>query len=311
MKNGVLLVILTVYNNKSLVCDLNRNYFELGGIHMLLNKLKISLLIGILLILAAACSTSNQDTGSSNGEEGKTSERNGLKTEDDGQTWTFTILDNVIFQNGNKVDAKAVKSSLERNIEVSAAMKNSLKIKELKADGQILTITTEQPLPQLPSELVHPNTAIIDSSESNFDQNPIGTGPFKVVSFDSSSKLELERYDEYWDGKANLEWATFTFNKDANARTLALQSGDADIVYRPAIESLEGLESDESIVTDVVPSLRTHLLMYNTSDEALKDTHVRKAFDSLIDLEEVVKSIMAGKAIIAEGPFLLSICSIL
>ncbi|GAA3331032.1 hypothetical protein GCM10020331_085940 [Ectobacillus funiculus] len=108
--------------------------------------------------------------------------------------------------------------------------------------GRFLTITTEQPLPQFPSELVHPNTAIIDVSKANVEQRPIGTGPFQVVSFEANSRLELERYEGYWDGKAKLERATFTFNEDANARTAALQSGDADIVYRPAIESIEGLK---------------------------------------------------------------------
>ncbi|MFP3121920.1 ABC transporter substrate-binding protein [Ectobacillus funiculus] len=226
------------------------------------------------------------------------------KSDDSGQTWTFTIRENITFQNGSKVDAEAVKRSLERNIKVSEAMKNALKIKTMSADGQVLTITTEQPLPQFPSELVHPNTAIIDVREANVEQKPIGTGPFQVASFEANSRLELERYEGYWDGKAKLERAALTFNEDANARTAALQSGDADIVYRPAIESIEGLKSDTSIVTDVVPSLRTHLLMYNTGKEALKDLNVRKAFDALIDRKAAADSIMAGQATVTDGPFL-------
>jgi peptide/nickel transport system substrate-binding protein len=97
-----------------------------------------------------------------------------------------------------------------------------------------------------------------------------------VDTFEANSKLELVRFEDYWDGKANLDRATFTFNEDANARTLALQSGDADIVYRPAIESLESLESDPSIKQDVVPSLRTHLLMYNTANKPLHDPSIVK-----------------------------------
>lgn len=68
------------------------------------------------------------------------------KSDDSGQTWTFTIRENITFQNGSKVDAEAVKRSLERNIEVSEAMKNALKIKTMSADGQVLTITTEKEL---------------------------------------------------------------------------------------------------------------------------------------------------------------------
>jgi peptide/nickel transport system substrate-binding protein len=221
-----------------------------------------------------------------------------------GQNWTFKIKDNITFQNGKKVDALSVKASLERNIQVSEAMKTALKIKAIEVDGQILTINLEQPLPEFPSELVHPNTAIFDVSEEDMDKHPIGTGPFKVVSYESGSKLEVERYQNYWGGKVQLDRATFTFNEDANARTAALQSGDAQIVYRPSLESLEVLKNDQTIVPSVVPSLRTHLLMYNTTNENLKDINVRKALDSLINRQEIVDSIMAGQARVAEGPFL-------
>ncbi|MBY6038406.1 ABC transporter substrate-binding protein [Fictibacillus nanhaiensis] len=225
-------------------------------------------------------------------------------TTDKGHTWNFKIRNNVTFQNGEKLDAEAVKKSLERNIEVSEAMKTALNIKEMKADGQQLKIVTNEPLPHFPSELVHPNTAILDADEKDIEEKPVGTGPFKTASFSPGNKLELERYDAYWAGKAKLSKATFTFNEDANARTLALQSGDADIVYRPSIESMESLKNDSSIKTDIAPSFRTHLLMYNTKDENLKNLHVRKAFDYLIDREEVASSVMAGQAERAEGPFL-------
>lgn len=225
-------------------------------------------------------------------------------SDETGQTWNIKIRENIKFHNGEKLDGLAVKASLERNIQVSEAMKAALKIKSIEAIGQNLTIELEQPLPEFPSELVHPNTAIFDVSEENFNQKPVGTGPFKVVQFEPGTKLEVEQYENYWDGEVKLNRATFSFNDDANARTAALQSGEAEIVYRPSLESLEVLKSDKTLETSVVPSLRTHLLMYNTMNENLKDINVRKALDSLINRQEVVDSIMAGQATVAEGPFL-------
>lgn len=223
---------------------------------------------------------------------------------EDGQTWTIKIRDNVTFQNGNKLDAEAVKASFERLMEVSEPMKTALKIQTMNAEGQTLTITTEVPLPQFPSELVHPNAAIIDVTEDNFEQNPVGTGPFSVDSFEAGTKVTLKGYDEYWDGTPNLNSVTLTFNEDANARTLALQSGDADIAFRPAIESLETLQGDKAINTDVAPSSRTHFLMYNTKTEELSDVKVRKALDAMLDRDAIVESIMANEATSAHGPFL-------
>lgn len=223
---------------------------------------------------------------------------------EDGQTWVFTIKDNITFQNGKKADAKAVKASLERTIRDSAAMKNALKIKNIKADGQTLSITTNEPFPEFPSELVHPNTSIIDVNETNFSQKPIGTGPFQVSTFESGNKIELKRYEDYWDGKPKLERVTFSFNEDANARVMALQSKDADIIYRPSVENIDHIQKDPSIIVDSVPSLRVHQLLYNTEKDSLADVHLRHALDALLDRKEIAKSILGGHAQAADGPFL-------
>ncbi|WP_338777745.1 nickel ABC transporter substrate-binding protein [Metabacillus sp. FJAT-52054] len=225
------------------------------------------------------------------------------ESKDNGSTWVMKIKEGIHFQNGKKVDAEAVKDSLQRNIEVSEAMKASLKIKSMEADKQILTIITEKPLPQFPSELVHPNTAIIDSKAENIEEKPVGTGPFKIQSFDANSSLKLQKNSNYWDGNVKLDQVTMMFNEDANARTAALQSGDADISYRPALESMEALKKDPAIKTDFVTSLRDQFLLYNFKNELLQDPNVRKAFDVLLDRNEVAQKTLAGQASPAEGPF--------
>ncbi|KZE12516.1 nickel ABC transporter substrate-binding protein [Priestia aryabhattai] len=229
------------------------------------------------------------------------------KTEDDGTTWVFEIRDGITFQNGKDLNAEAVKHSLERTIKESEAMKSALKIKEMKASGQILTITTTEPLATLPSELVHPNTAIIDVDAPDTKSKPVGTGPFKVASFKPDNEMKVKKYKEYWGGEPKLDEVVLTFNDDENARTSALQSGEADIVYRPAIESLNTLKKDSSIVVDIQPSLRNQMLFYNSRQEAFKDKNVRKAFDVLLNPKDVVDTALAVQGSPANGPFLKSL----
>ncbi len=222
----------------------------------------------------------------------------------DGQHWTIQIRENVKFHNGKLVDAEAVKQSLQRAIDENPSVKAALKIKEMQASGQTLTIETEGIFPSFPSELVNPNTAIIDVHEKQMDQKPIGTGPFKVSSFEPGVALKVERFNDYWDGKAKLDKATFAFNEDANARFMALQSGDADIIFRPPVESVEQLQKDKNIRVETVPSLRVHQLTMNMDSPFMKDVHMRKAIDALMDRKEVVEHILNGQAVEANGPFL-------
>lgn len=221
----------------------------------------------------------------------------------DGQHWTIQLQEGITFQNGNKVDAEAAKASLERSIKDNPAVRTALKIQSIKAEGNLLYIKTENPFPEFPSELIHPNTAIIDVTETNFIHKPVGTGPFKAVSFIPKTEVKLERYDGYWNGKAKLETAVFRFNEDANARSLAFESGAADIVYRPELESLEHLKSLPWVKVDSAETFRVHQMTMNIAAGPLADIYVRKAVDALIDREAIVENVLLGLGVEAKGPF--------
>ena len=136
-----------------------------------------------------------------------------------------------------------------------------------------------------------------------FNNAPVGTGPFTVTSFKPGNEIQLTRFDEYWDEKAKLNEVTYKFNSDANVRTLAFQSKQADIVYHLAPESLAAIEKDDQLSLDTVTSLRTHYFTYNPKSSSVGDIRVRQAIDKLIDRDAIVKDIMLGYASPANGPF--------
>jgi peptide/nickel transport system substrate-binding protein len=226
---------------------------------------------------------------------------------EDGQHWTIHLRTDVTFHNGKKMDAEAVKASLERALQESVAIQNALKIDTIEAEGNTLKISTKEVFPEFVSELVNPNVSIIDVTEKDIVNKPIGTGPFALESFTPGSKLEVKRYDEYWDGASNLDSVTFAFNEDANARSLALKSGQVDIVYRPAVESLESLGAKEGMKVESTSTFRVHQMTMNMERESLKDVNVRRAVDSLIDRQKIVDTILLGNAEPAVGPFLPSL----
>lgn len=222
---------------------------------------------------------------------------------EDGQHWTIQVREGVTFQNGNPMDAESVKASLERAIADNVAIQNALRIESMEADGQTLSVKTIMPFPEFPSELVHPNTSIIDVAETDYINRPIGTGPFAVESFTPGTAVDLIRYDGYWDGAAKLEAARFSFNEDANARSLALESGDADIVFRPEVESLQNLKAVPGVKVESTSTFRVHQMTMNLQRKSLKDIHVRKAVDALINRDQIAETILKGHAEVAQGPF--------
>ncbi|WP_347553167.1 nickel ABC transporter substrate-binding protein (plasmid) [Pseudalkalibacillus hwajinpoensis] len=221
----------------------------------------------------------------------------------DETTWEFDIRDGVTFHDGSKVDGKAVKASFERVIKENDAMDAALKIDSIEADGQKVTFTTREPHPIFISELIHTHASVIKADEDQIAEKPIGTGPFTVADFTPGSEINLERYDDYWDGAAKLDEVTIRFNSDASVRALSLQSGEADIAYHLPPEGLDSIESNSELKVESVPSIRTHFFLYNQQNEKLKDQKVRKALDMLINRKVMVEEIMNNHATEAAGPF--------
>ncbi len=221
----------------------------------------------------------------------------------DGVNWEFKIRDNVKFSDGTPLDAKAVKDSIARLMDKSKGLKNTLKIATMTAQGQVLKIFTTEVHPGLASEFGHPQTAILKADAPNPDTRPIGTGPFVVESFRPHAEIKLVKNKNYWDGDVKLDKALFITNEDSNSRLLSLQSGQADVIFKPASESLETISAMPDLKVDAVKGIRVHNVIYNTTRPLTMKANFRKGLDALINRQEIVDIIMMGQADPAKGPF--------
>lgn len=224
---------------------------------------------------------------------------------DDGQHWTFTIRKGVTFHNGKPLNAEAVRASLQNAIEVNRGVATALKIQDVRAvDEYTLSITTESVYPSLISNLIHQNAVIVDVTDAS--DLPVGTGPFKFESFDPNTEAVLVRNPDYWDGQTKLDKVIMAASQDANARMLAIQAGDADVIYRPSTESIETLSKTQGITVESVPGSRVYHLMYNYagSNAGLwNNRDFRLGIDALMDRQAIVDGVMAGQGTVAYNPF--------
>lgn len=209
---------------------------------------------------------------------------------EDAKTWEFTIRAGVHFHNGTPLTAEAVEASLEHAISINPGIATALQIESMEVTGEhTLTIVTNDVYPALISNLVHYNAVITDVTDDS--DLPIGTGAFEFESFDPAGEAVLLRNEDYWDGQAHLDRVVMTANEDANARLLALQAGDADIIYRPALESIESIAQDESFVVESVLGTRVYHLIFNyvgANAELWNNEDFRRGIDALMDRDALV-----------------------
>ena len=215
----------------------------------------------------------------------------------------ITLHEGISFTSGRTLDAEAVKECLEDLIAVHDRARGDLKIESIEADGLIVTIHTEQPVPALLSYLSDPYGCIIDMQAGVTDDgNVAGTGPYRAVQVETDQGLTLMKNDNYWNGTPKLDRIEVKTIRDGDTMTMALQSGELDAAYGLPYSNLI-LFRDEPYTISSADTSRTFFGQFNGSSEVLQDDRVREAVIGAIDREGFVNTLMEGNGSVAEGPF--------
>ena len=214
---------------------------------------------------------------------------------DDGLVWTIELLDNVLFQSGNPMDAQAVKESLERTCSMQSRAEQELNIASIEAEGNILKITTKAPNPILPNCLCDPYSGIVDVKSLDADGNAtIGTGPFKLTEYVENEKMELDAFDEYWGGVPASKHVTIRSISDLDASSLALQKGELDACYGLSYDARDLFDGTKGFKISQAATSRVYKVYFNLEHEFTSDPVFRQAVCMAIDRDNYAKVLVNG-----------------
>ena len=219
----------------------------------------------------------------------------------DGKTWTITLKDGVCFSNGEAVTAEMVARNLERAAEVNPRFA-FLADYEIAAAGETtLTITTPEIAPTLKNDLASPELAILDlDNTADFDNAPIGTGPFVITSFEPEGTVQVARNEAYWGGGVKLDGAVFYYMQDDDTKLMAMQNGEVDCCTGVSAAALAVFEQEPDTYRIVsVPATRLQFYILN---ENRLDAAVREAVNLTVD-KDAIAAYLNGTVTAATGPF--------
>ena len=215
------------------------------------------------------------------------------------KTLTFQLRRGVKFHNGEPFDAQAVKFSFER----AAGEKSTNKDKRLFANLQVQVADTHTVVlvsaeidPDLPFLLGQATAVIVEpkSADGNATQ-PVGTGPYRLGSYNRGASLVLEAWDGYRNAAAiPLKKATFRFIGDPAAQGAALQAGDVDIFARFAPRSVPQFKGNPRFQVVVGGSRAKTIVAINHRRKPLDDMRVRRAISAAIDRKAMVEGAADG-----------------
>ena len=213
----------------------------------------------------------------------------------DGLVWKIVLKDGVRFQSGNVMDAQAVKASLERICAKQARAEKELNIASMKAEGNVLIITTRAPNPVLPNCLCDPYSGIVDVKSLDASGNAsVGTGPFKLAEYVENERLELDAFDDYWAGKPASKHVTIRSTSDLDAATLALQKGELDACYGLPYDARNLFDGTKGYKISQAATSRVYKVYFNLEHEFTADANFRKAICMAIDRKNYANILVNG-----------------
>lgn len=218
------------------------------------------------------------------------------KVSEDGKIYTFTLRENVKFHNGDMVTPEDVKYSIERNaglldggeLLVSAFSKiSSVNITD--------SSTIEVVLSEGDTEFIsYMTTAIIPKDYANQADKPVGTGPFRFVSYAPQQNFKIEKFEDYWgeDG-AKIDAVEFRIVQNTDSVILDLKAGSIDVY--PYLTDSQAEELSGTMNIEAGNSNLTQALYLNYENEIFKNKLVRQAMYYAIDRDEIMSIVSGGK----------------
>ncbi len=229
-------------------------------------------------------------------------------TSEDGCTWTFKLKQGVKFHSGKELTSADVKASYDRLLDEENPVRyTSLAtgyIKECNApDPYTVELVTYTPVAPMLANLCHRSHLILNADyieQYGLDlgltvESVDGTGPYRMASWDPNQEMILERFDDYFNGAVPTKTVDIVIVPDANARLMALQTGEVDVGIIAA-NDIDAARENPDLQIASFDGIGSYGLQFNCANEYLSDPLCRQAVSYAIDRQAIVDTLLKNVA---------------
>lgn len=231
--------------------------------------------------------------------------------DDTTNTYTFHLEENVKWHDGKEFTADDVKFTIEsimnpdNDSEIASNYEDIEEIKVIdehtisfRLKEKNVAFTEYMTIGIVPKHLLEGQ----DMQTSDFFRFPIGTGPYKMKSWDEGQSIVLERNEDYFKGEPNIENIVFKIVPDDNAKALQLKSGELDLALVTPKDAKNFKDNNDFKCYDVKTS-DYRGIMYNFNNEFWKNNKaIIKAINYGIKRQDIVDTVLLKEGTVAYGP---------
>ncbi|TCR64189.1 ABC transporter substrate-binding protein [Bosea sp. BK604] len=218
--------------------------------------------------------------------------------------WTFNLRKGVTFHDGSPCTAADVVASFEAILDAktaSPARQNVGPIAKIAAkDDSTVVFTLSAPFADLPVTLAYTNAkivpaAVLKSGLEKLDREAVGTGPFKLVSFEPERQIVVTRNDAYYDkARPYLDRVVVVVYPDSTAEGSALIAGDTDLISTVPPTEFARISKASGVKGLRVASGQFCNVNFGCDQKPFNDVRVRQALALTVDRNAMVDFVTEG-----------------
>jgi peptide/nickel transport system substrate-binding protein len=234
----------------------------------------------------------------------------------DGRSFTFELRQDVEFHDGGMLNAEAVKLSLERFLkpDLRVPLRSPFDVNLVESITALDTLTLRIALKDTSrlflQKLAATELAIVSPQHArqfpdSFNDEPVGTGPYRFKERRKGESIILERFDRYWGQRPYYPALQFRIVPEVATRESLLLANQVETLLSPPLADLPTLQKNAALHVLQVPTGRSTFVAMDLTlpgGTPLAIKKVRQALNYAIDREGIIRNVLFGAATPMDAP---------
>lgn len=239
----------------------------------------------------------------------------------DGKSYTFELRPDIEFHDGTQLDAEAAAMSLRRfldprlRVPVRAPFDTSLIDAISPLDPLTLRISLKDRSRLFLQKLAAAELGIVSPAHArafpdSYNDEPVGTGPYRFKERRKGESIVLERFDRYWGPRPTYPAIQFRIVPEVATRESLLLANQVDAIINPPLADLPALHKNPAlkvVQTSTARSMFVAMDLTLPGGTPLAIKKVRQALNYAIDREGIIRNVLFGAATPLDAPMASSL----
>lgn len=226
-------------------------------------------------------------------------------------SYTFHLRKGVTFHDGEPLTSEDVKFTIEAIMDPANESENAPDYEDVQEitcpDDQTVVFRLADPnaafleymrMPVLPKHLLEGE----DFQESSFFRNPVGTGPYKLESWDPGQSIVLAANESYFKGAPKIAHVVFKISADDNTQAIQLESGELDLALLDP-KNAQNFDGKEGFTRHDMTTADYRGVLFNFANPYWQQNRdLIPAVCYAIDRQAIIDSVLLGQGMVAYSP---------